>query len=372
MTRELNLAMIMPSSQGSSVQKMMTIAALDLARNGHRVTIFVPLFPWYYYFVSLRRQPFLWLRYIVPNLRGLARQGKSHFRELLQNEESANRVTVTFVPMTASRRQLAKFDYLLLNSIDNVVGYENRFEGQKQIYMVHHPEERIHGHADILKDLRQGFKGKILTISPFTAREIGDHVESAPVVPNPITPVLWSLRENFDVTAPRRDILLFWKDNESGMEGAIVIEELLKMRPDATVTIWCSGVGARVGAQTAFPEAEIVENLSELELGHLFVNHSFLIFPSKYEGFGLPPIEAMAGGCVPILHPLVGAAEMYARDGENCIDLGAGPKMVAQRIVGLLDESGSMETARREAADSVAPFDPNGYGVRLLEAAAAL
>jgi hypothetical protein len=153
----------------------MTIAALDLARNGHRITIFVPLFPWYYYFVSLRRQPFLWLRYMIPNLRNLARQGKSHFRELLENEESASRVTVAFVPMKASKRRLSKFDYLLINSIDNVVGYETRFVGERQIYMLHHPEEHIHGYTEVFKSIRQGFKGKILTISPFTAPAAGTY-----------------------------------------------------------------------------------------------------------------------------------------------------------------------------------------------------
>ena len=369
---QINLAMVMPSSHGSSVQKIMTIAALDLARNGHQVTIFVPLLSWYYYFVSLRRQPLLWLRYIVPNLRNLTRQRKTHFNELLSEEESANRVTVRFVLMRASRKQLSKFDYLLINSIDNVVGYEDRFEGQRQLYMVHHPEEHIHGYAEVFKRLRQDFKGKILTISSFTARELGDHVGSVPVVPNPVTPALWSPRKDFDATRPRRDILLFWKENQSGTEGAAVVEEVLRARSETSVTIWCSGVGARSGAQEALPGAQLVENLSETELGHLFLDHSFLVFPSNYEGFGMPPIEAMAGGCVPILHPLVGAAEMYAREGKNSLDLGAGPTVVAQQVLELLDDAGAMEAIRKEAANSVAPFDPNGYGIRLLEAAAVI
>ena len=370
MTRELNLALMMPSSQGSSVQKILTIGALDMARNGHRVTIFVPLFPWFYYFVSLRKQPVLWLRYIIPNLRNLARQRKSHFWELLRGETAADRIIVTFVPMWVSRRKLAKFDYILVNSIDNVVGYRDRFDQHRQIYMVHHPEEHIHGYAEVFKSIRKSFNGKILVISPFTAREIGDHVASAPIVPNPVTPALWALRDNLDVTAPRRDILLFWKENVSGREGAAVIQELLLLSPDITFTVWCSGVGARAGAQAVLPDADFAENLSEKELGQLFLNHSFLIFPSRYEGFGMPPIEGMAGGCVPVLHPGVGAAELYAKDGENCLSLGAGPTVVARRIAELLKDSKSMQSLRRAAADSISQFNPNGYGMRLLEAAA--
>ncbi|WP_308468143.1 glycosyltransferase family 4 protein [Rathayibacter soli] len=37
--------------------------------------------------------------------------------------------------------------------------------------------------------------------------------------------------------------------------------------------------------------------VSEQELGELYRTASALVFPSLYEGFGLPPLEAMASGC---------------------------------------------------------------------------
>lgn len=39
------------------------------------------------------------------------------------------------------------------------------------------------------------------------------------------------------------------------------------------------------------------ENISEAEKHYLFKNAAMMIFPTFYEGFGLPPIEAMAYGC---------------------------------------------------------------------------
>ena len=42
---------------------------------------------------------------------------------------------------------------------------------------------------------------------------------------------------------------------------------------------------------------EFVGNVPENELVNLYTNASLFIFPSFYEGFGLPPLEAMASGC---------------------------------------------------------------------------
>jgi glycosyltransferase involved in cell wall biosynthesis len=42
---------------------------------------------------------------------------------------------------------------------------------------------------------------------------------------------------------------------------------------------------------------DFVGNVSDIELFDLYKNASLFVFPSFYEGFGLPPLEAMASGC---------------------------------------------------------------------------
>ncbi len=52
------------------------------------------------------------------------------------------------------------------------------------------------------------------------------------------------------------------------------------------------------------------------ELHRLYRAADALVFPSRYEGFGLPPLEAMAAGC-PVITTDVPVVNETVRDGEN-------------------------------------------------------
>ncbi|PTQ51385.1 MAG: Glycosyltransferase [Brockia lithotrophica] len=64
--------------------------------------------------------------------------------------------------------------------------------------------------------------------------------------------------------------------------------------------------------------AEIVVDPPQEKLPHLYQSADVLLFPSWYEGFALPPLEAMASG-VAVVASECGGIRTYARTGENAL-----------------------------------------------------
>lgn len=63
---------------------------------------------------------------------------------------------------------------------------------------------------------------------------------------------------------------------------------------------------------------EYVMNPDRTELAKQFREADVLLFPSYYEGFGLPPLEAMASG-TPVICTKCGGVEMYAKHLHNAL-----------------------------------------------------
>ncbi|MBA3365502.1 MAG: glycosyltransferase family 4 protein [Actinobacteria bacterium] len=85
------------------------------------------------------------------------------------------------------------------------------------------------------------------------------------------------------------------------------------------------------------------------DLADLYRRASALVFPSLYEGFGQPPLEAMASGC-PVAASTAGALPEICGDAARLFDPTA-PEEIAAAIADVLD-------------------DPGGYVARGLERAA--
>jgi len=70
------------------------------------------------------------------------------------------------------------------------------------------------------------------------------------------------------------------------------------------------------------PDIEFLSNVPEADLTALYRAASFLVFPSLYEGFGWPPLEAMAQGCPVVcsdagsLPEVAGGAALVAPTGD--------------------------------------------------------
>ncbi|MGG5812412.1 glycosyltransferase family 4 protein [Falsiroseomonas sp. CW058] len=103
--------------------------------------------------------------------------------------------------------------------------------------------------------------------------------------------------------------------------------------------------------------------VTDAELRALYENALCLLFPSRYEGFGLPPLEAMWCGC-PVLASRAGAVPEVC--GEAALWFGAdGP---AAALARLLDEPGLRDLLRSEGARRAQHYTWAAAARSLLEA----
>jgi glycosyltransferase involved in cell wall biosynthesis len=106
-------------------------------------------------------------------------------------------------------------------------------------------------------------------------------------------------------------------------------------------------------ARRLAPRVELRENLSREALDRLVARADALVQPSRYEGFGLPPLEAMAAGTAVLcaragaLPEVCGEAALYF-DPESVTD-------IARALLTVRDRA-AMERLRRDARARAALF----------------
>lgn len=87
-----------------------------------------------------------------------------------------------------------------------------------------------------------------------------------------------------------------------------------------------------------------VGRVSDGELKSLYQAAAVFVFPSLYEGYGLPPIEAMACGCptavanIPVLREVCGTAAAYFNP--------ASPEQISNKIIEIVNSSSRQEELR--------------------------
>jgi glycosyltransferase involved in cell wall biosynthesis len=101
-----------------------------------------------------------------------------------------------------------------------------------------------------------------------------------------------------------------------------------------------AGTGLFREGHGAAANARALGRVSDAELRALYESAACLIFPSRYEGFGLPPIEAMACGC-PVLAAPSGAVPEVCAEAALWFETEAGTDRPLTAALGrLLGEPG--------------------------------
>jgi alpha-1,3-rhamnosyl/mannosyltransferase len=174
-----------------------------------------------------------------------------------------------------------------------------------------HPRERIWFFEYFLKR-RMPFANHILTISEFIRQEIIDEfkvpmemITAIPLAPDPI----FSLRSAEEVKKIKKQYklpqsyLLFVSSLEPRKNIDLLIEAMQKISVDIPlVLVGWNGWGDKewldkIQSGSLKNRILILGHVPDEHLTEIYNGAMALVYPSLYEGFGLPIVEAMACGC---------------------------------------------------------------------------
>lgn len=113
------------------------------------------------------------------------------------------------------------------------------------------------------------------------------------------------------------------------------------------------------------PKAVVAGRLSDAELAWLYRNAQGLIFPSKYEGFGIPPLEAQTLGC-PVVSSNAASLPEVAGDAALYFSPDDTSAMLAQ-LERLETEQGLADSMRQRGLANAERFSWHDSAHRILE-----
>ncbi|HET7411650.1 MAG TPA: glycosyltransferase family 4 protein, partial [Pararhizobium sp.] len=145
---------------------------------------------------------------------------------------------------------------------------------------------------------------------------------------------------------------------EDASKGVYWLPDIMRRLPEG-VRLTIAGDGPELAAlKLRFSEDDRVRFLGEVQRGRLpqlLARHDVLIMPSRYEGFGLTLVEAMAAGCLPVASHICGVTDNIVAHGADGFLFRVGDwREAARQIMVLLDEPALVRAmsarARRKAA----------------------
>lgn len=309
------VCVLLTANNQAGVQRIAADIANVYASNGVSVDIDVPVLP--YHRVHLSKRQYLWV------LRTWAKYLLQHLRSpdfKLNDVIAGKSVRVHRSLFGPSRRYLRRFDRLVMLSEYQIPEVTRAGVSSRSTLYLMHPSELVHENPEHLRPQLSSFDGRVVSLSPFTAgwltETLGRHSQL-------LLPTLGRhFHEISQVQPPERcrDYLVNYVpcSSKGGDLAESFIQCLLRLRPDAQVTILCSFANM-ADLQLQFPTCRMVSELKHGEMPQLYREHKIFVFPSRMEGFGLPPLEAMSCGTIPVVLPSVGGNDLYCRYGDNAV-----------------------------------------------------
>ena len=363
------IGILLTNFKKGGIAKLCAMMANDIANKNNQVTIFVPILPYYTFYFKIFKRPFFWIFRLTPDyLKSWISNPNFPFYEILDKKKiKKGKIQIKYFLIKLSNKDLYFLDTIILNGIGDV--YEYQFSRvPNKIYLVNQLEEVVSGHKKLFQKLRKNFKGKVITHCNYMKKKLSSHVKDLKIVPNPISKYLMKFKNSKKIFKKRKDLLIYWKNDNFIKETESILNEITKLNSNIKITIFARSLfgNNKLNIFTKKFNAKLVLDANEKKVANLYLNHEFLLYPNTYEDFGMPPLESLACGCIPVQRPNVGAADMYSIDNYNSIHINNNHKKLAKKILYLLNNKREILKLRNNAIKNLDKFSSINYGEKIL------
>lgn len=326
----------------------------ELARRGHDVAVVVPLVPhWTYYnLVTLRktRPIFRPAARFLYALKGLVKEVLRHRWSWVGGAQAPVKVRRC---LTTARPARPDADWVVLSNNWYQVYDWKSFNGwsERIVQMVYHYEVHEEAEIKLLVDSAFSRPFKRMTLCRTTARDLAQRgITAEGVLFLGIDPMIFHPSGG---ARREKSVVLYWGlEPRKGAAVGLKAMEMVRARfPQAPIRILCPD--ERAFLPSGFDRAAAV---SDLEMADLFRSNAIFVYPSLKEGFGLPPLEAMACGSA-VVATRVGAVEEFSTHRKDAYLVPPGDaEALAAGVVELLENDGLRRSLGENAAARALDF----------------
>ncbi len=359
------ILLLLPANNKAGVQKIAANLARSLSLSGWVVFISYPILPYHRVYGSKKNYRTLlgtWKRYLLqfvtnPNFK---------FSEIIDDVNVKHRPFL----VKPGQRYLQSFDQIvafgeyLLPDL-----YTDDLAAKSNLYILH-PLEIVHKNPQYLRPIIKGFKGKTMALSPFTQNWLRTNLNlDVPVLLPALSKYFWPVPLECRDERKYDFLINYIPSTNKGIDLVErFIRKITEIAPDKKIGVFASFTDVdRV--QQEFPNYLIHTNVPEQKMPKLFSMYKFFLYPSRLEGFGMSPLEAIACATVPIMIPGVGALDLFGVDGKNTIFFAEEEiEAVAIECVNILNKDGEIQKYQHNCTQTdFNRFSPDTYAQRLLD-----
>lgn len=212
----------------------------------------------------------------------------------------------------------------------------------------------------------------IVTVSQFSRSELGRYVGIAPeriaIIPNGGEHILAQPADSgvLKRLALRGRYVLAVSSQSPHKNFGGIVAALQHLRHDVEL-VFAGGANPRVFrlSGTDPGKAHLAGRVTDGELRALYENAACFVYPSFYEGFGLPPLEAMTCGCPVVVSRAASLPEVCGDAAVYCDP--ADPADIARAIETVLGSSELQADLRKRGPERATRFTWNNAARSLLD-----